>query len=65
MSKIKVRLHHSTIGCTQKQRQTVLGLGLKRLNQVRELEDTAAIRGMVRKVPHLVSIVEDDKRKSQ
>ena len=56
---IKVRFEHSTIGCPPVQRKTVLGLGLKRLNQVRILKDTPAIRGMVLKVPHLVSIVEE------
>src|SRR3989338_9217635 len=56
---IKVRFEHSTIGCPPVQRKTVLGLGLKRLNQVRILKDTPAIRGMVLKIPHLVSIVEE------
>jgi large subunit ribosomal protein L30 len=47
----------SVIGCNQKQRATVRGLGLRKLHQVVERPDTAQIRGMVRKVPHLVSIV--------
>jgi large subunit ribosomal protein L30 len=34
----------------------VLGLGLKRINQTRELEDTPAVRGMVRKVAYLVKV---------
>lgn len=37
---------------------TLLGLGLKRANQVSELEDTPAVRGMIAKVAHLVTIVD-------
>ncbi|MDP9144039.1 MAG: 50S ribosomal protein L30 [Actinomycetota bacterium] len=47
----------SVIGCTDSQRATVRGLGLRRMHQVVERIDTPAIRGMVRKVPHLVEIV--------
>ena len=39
-------------------RDTVLGLGLKRMNQVRELEDTPAVRGMITKVAYLVKVVD-------
>ena len=39
------------------QRATLLGLGLKRANQVVELEDTPSIQGMIRKVNHLIEIV--------
>ena len=56
---IKVKLIGSTIGCPEGQRETVRGLGLRRMNQVVERKDTAAIRGMVKKVPHLVAIVTD------
>ena len=42
------------------QRDTLIGLGLNRLNKVRELEDTPAVRGMVRKVQHLVQIIEEN-----
>ncbi len=55
---IKVKWIKSASGRSERQRLTVRGLGLTRLNQVRELEDTPAIRGMVHKVCHLVSIVE-------
>ncbi len=41
------------------QRQTLIGLGLNKMNRRRTLEDTPAIRGMIRKVSHLVR-VEDD-----
>jgi large subunit ribosomal protein L30 len=41
------------------QRQTLIGLGLNKMHRTRELEDTPAIRGMIRKIPHLVEIVEE------
>ncbi|MBV7395581.1 50S ribosomal protein L30 [Mameliella sediminis] len=41
------------------QRQTLVGLGLNKMHRVRELEDTPAVRGMIRKIPHLVEIVEE------
>lgn len=58
MSKeIKIKLIHSPCGRIPKQRDTVRGLGLKRLGQERTLNDTPQTRGMVAKVPHLVRIV--------
>ncbi len=56
--RIRVRWVRSAIGYNRRQRATIRGLGLKRLRQTVELEDTAAIRGMIRKVGHLV-VVED------
>ncbi len=56
--RIRVRWVRSAIGYNRRQRATIRGLGLKRLRQTVELEDTAAIRGMIRKVQHLV-VVED------
>ena len=41
------------------QRQTLIGLGLNKMNKTRELEDTPAVRGMVNKIPHLVEIIEE------
>lgn len=41
------------------QRATLVGLGLNKMHKTRELEDTPAVRGMVRKIPHLVQIVEE------
>ncbi|WP_347312480.1 50S ribosomal protein L30 [Defluviimonas sp. SAOS-178_SWC] len=41
------------------QRRTLIGLGLNKINRTRELEDTPSIRGMVAKIPHLVTIVEE------
>lgn len=54
---LKIKMVGSVIGCTDSQRATVRGLGLRRMHQVVERIDTPAIRGMVRKVPHLVEIV--------
>jgi large subunit ribosomal protein L30 len=56
---IKVKQIGSVIGCTDNQRATVRGLGLRRMHQVVERKDTPAIRGMVKAVPHLVTIVND------
>jgi large subunit ribosomal protein L30 len=55
--RIKVKMIGSLIGCTRVQRETVRGLGLRRMHHVVEREDTKAVRGMVNKVPHLVAIV--------
>jgi large subunit ribosomal protein L30 len=56
MNKIKVRLLKSVTGCERSQRDTVRGLGLKRIDHVVELVDTPAVRGMINKVSHLVRI---------
>ncbi|MDE0056532.1 MAG: 50S ribosomal protein L30 [Defluviicoccus sp.] len=50
----------SPIGRPKDQRATLIGLGLNKLHRSRELEDTPAIRGMIRKVSHLVSVQEAD-----
>jgi large subunit ribosomal protein L30 len=55
---IKVKMIGSVIGCPEKQRATVRGLGLRKIHQVVERPDTPEIRGMVRKIPHLVTLVE-------
>jgi large subunit ribosomal protein L30 len=56
--RLRIKQIGSLIGCPVKQRQTVRGLGLRRMHQVVERPDTPAIRGMVKKVPHLVAIVD-------
>jgi len=56
--RLRIRMIGSVIGCPEKQRATVRGLGLRRLHQVVERVDTEAVRGMVKKIPHLVEIVE-------
>jgi len=53
---IRVRQVKSGIGYARDQKATLRGLGFRRMNQVVELEDTPAIRGMVNKVTHLVRI---------
>ena len=54
---IKVKLVKGLIGTKQSHRATVRGLGLRRLNSERELEDTPAVRGMINKVAYLVKVV--------
>ena len=54
---VKVKRVGSPIRREFDQRSTLLGLGLKRANQVVELEDTPSIQGMIRKVAHLVEVV--------
>ena len=56
--RLKVILKRSTIGRPKKHREVVRGLGLRKISQTRELEDTPAIRGMIKKVSHLVEVVE-------
>jgi large subunit ribosomal protein L30 len=51
---IKVTLVKSVIGTKQDHRATVRGLGLRKLNSTAQLEDTPAVRGMIRKVAYLV-----------
>ena len=41
------------------QRQTLIGLGLNKMHRVRTLEDTPAVRGMIRSIQHLVRVVEE------
>jgi large subunit ribosomal protein L30 len=55
---IKVTQTGSPIGRPKDQRQTLMGLGLNKLNRTRELEDTPAVRGMINKVHHLVRVEE-------
>jgi large subunit ribosomal protein L30 len=55
---IRVRLAKSEISTTERQRQTIRGLGLRKIGDVRELEKTPAVLGMVKKVAHLVKIEE-------
>jgi large subunit ribosomal protein L30 len=49
----------SPIRRPEKQRQTLIGLGLNKMHRVRELEDTPAVRGMINKISHMVEIVEE------
>ena len=54
--KVKVKWVVSFISCTDDMRATIRGLGLRRLQQVVEREDTPAVRGMIHKVRHLVDV---------
>ena len=56
---IVVKQIGSPIRRTADQRATLIGLGLNKMHQTRELEDTPSVRGMVNKIPHLVIIVEE------
>jgi len=55
---VKIKQIGSLIGCTDNQRACVRGLGLRRIHQVVERQDTPMVRGMIGKVPHLVAVVE-------
>jgi large subunit ribosomal protein L30 len=55
---VKLKWVVSYIGCTRDMRETVRGLGFRRMQQVVEREDTPSVRGMVDKVRHLVIVVE-------
>ncbi|MCC7227729.1 MAG: 50S ribosomal protein L30 [Burkholderiaceae bacterium] len=55
---VKVTLVRSTIGTKQDHRDTVRGLGLRRVNSTKVLVDTPEVRGMIRKVDYLVSVSE-------
>ena len=59
MATIVVKQTGSPIRRQPDQRQTLIGLGLNKLNRERVLEDTPMVRGMIRKVSHLVKIVEE------
>lgn len=55
---IRLKWVRSAIAAPEKHKLVVKGLGFTRLNQVIEREDSPSIRGMVKRVPHLVKIVE-------
>ena len=59
---LTVTLKTGVIGATERQKKTVLGLGLKYREATRELKETPAIRGMIYKVKHLVALVEGEKK---
>ncbi len=58
VKQIKVTLTKSGIGYTERQKKTLVGLGLKKMHHHKILNDTPPIRGMINKVSHLV-VVED------
>lgn len=59
MSKqITVKLKRSVNGCTEKQKATIRGLGLRRINHSKTLENTPAVRGMVKAMIQWLEIVQ-------
>ncbi len=59
MATIVVKQIGSPIRRPAIQHETLKGLGLNKMNRTRELEDTPSVRGMVNKIPHLVTIIEE------
>ena len=58
MATIKIHQTKSRIGAPKDQKRTLDALGLTKLNHIVEKEDTPNVRGMIRKVHHLVTVVE-------
>jgi len=56
---IVVKQIGSPIRRPAEQRATLIGLGLNKMHKTRKLEDTPSVRGMIRKITHLVEIVEE------
>lgn len=56
IARIRVHQVRSAIGYAPDQHQTLRGLGLGKINAVRELEDTPSVRGMINKVRHIVRV---------
>ena len=59
MAHLKIKWIKSFIGRTQDQRDTIRSLGFKKMNEERVVKNTPEIRGMVKKVIHLVKVLED------
>jgi large subunit ribosomal protein L30 len=57
MAKITIKQTGSAIRRPATQLATLKGLGLNKMNRVRELEDTPEVRGMIRKVRHMVEVI--------
>lgn len=58
MAKLRIKLVKSVIGSKKDQKATVAALGLRKIRQVVEHDDTPQIRGMINKVSHLVEVEE-------
>ena len=58
MATIKVKQTKSRIGAPKDQKRTLDAMGLTKMNRVVELEDTDCVRGQIRKVRHLVTVIE-------
>ncbi len=55
---MKIKLIRSTIGASPKQKRNLQALGLKRMNQVKEVPDNPCVRGQVRRVNHMLEVIE-------
>ena len=55
---LRVRQVRSGIGCPREMRETLKALGLGKMHRVAERADTPHVRGMIKKIPHLVEVVE-------
>jgi len=62
VKQLKIKLVRSVIGRPQKQREVVKGLGLRKINSEVIREDRPEIRGMIRKIPHLIKVEELEKK---
>ncbi len=62
MARLAITWRKSAIGYNQDQKDTIRKLGLRRLNQTVELDDTPALRGMINKVQHLIDVREGETR---
>lgn len=60
VKKIRIQQYRSMIGYNHHQRDILRGLGFKRLNQIVEREATPEVMGMVKKIPHLVRVIEGE-----
>jgi large subunit ribosomal protein L30 len=60
MARVVITWRKSAIGYNRDQKETIRKLGLRRLNQTLEVDDTPTLRGMVHKVQHLVDIQEGE-----
>lgn len=58
MATIKIKQIKSRIGAPKDQKSTLLALGLHKISQVVEVEDNPSVRGMMRKVHHLIEVVD-------
>ena len=63
MATIKIKQIKSKIGYPVDQKRTLVALGLRKISQVVEVEDTPSIRGMIRKVHHLVTVIDHSRRR--
>lgn len=57
MNVIKIKLIKSLIGINYKHRAIINGLGLKKINSIKNLQNTKAIRGMIKKINYLIKVL--------